>query len=133
MGNNCLDCQRPMRTRLTPVADFPGTVRLGGRGLCYTCHTRHTRNGTLDSYTPRQRGRAAEGTAECTTCKRHIRPGSTTLEQWPGTVKGTMGRCGTCHALHIRGVTPEGVKRTADALAHYLDWRRPYRAKAGAL
>jgi hypothetical protein len=129
----CLDCKRPMRPGRSLRDDQPGTVRVGGRGLCSACHTRHHRNGTLDRYTARRAGRPTVGTDECLTCKRHIRPSSTTIDQWPGTVKGTMGRCGSCHALHIQGATPEGVKRTAEALAHYLDWRRPYRAKAGAL
>jgi hypothetical protein len=77
-----------MRSARDTIKDHPGTVRLGGRGLCYTCYKTHMRNGTLDRYTPRPGGRPAEGTAECLTCKRHIRPASTTLEQWPGTVKG---------------------------------------------
>lgn len=129
----CLECKRPMRPHRAKITDHPGTVRLGGRGLCSTCHTFHHRNGTLDRYTARPRGRPTQGTAKCLTCKRHIRPGSTTLEQWPGTVGSVMGRCRTCHALHINGATPERVARTAEALAAYLAWRAPYRAKAGAL
>lgn len=123
MDWNCLDCKRPMRPGRAQISDHPGTVRLGGRGLCYTCYKLHHRNGTLDSYTPRPRGRATPGTAQCLTCKRHIRPGSTTLEQWPGTVKSVMGRCQMCHALHMQGTTPERVARTAESLVSYLKWR----------
>jgi hypothetical protein len=119
---------RPYRSK---AEEHPGTVRVGGRGLCSTCHTFHHRNGTLDRYTSRPRGRPTLGTAECLTCKRHIRPGSTTLEQWPGTVKSVMGRCQSCHALHSQGTTPERLARTAAALDWYRAWRRPYRLKAG--
>ena len=129
----CIECKRPLRQHRKGADERPGTVRAGGRGLCSTCHTRHHRNGTLDRFIPRARGRVTVGTAECLDCKRPIRPASATLEQWPGTVKGNMGRCYTCHTLHLNGTTPEAVARAAATLSAYLEWRRPFRAKAGAL
>ena len=38
---------RPPRTRIT---DYPDTVRMGGRGLCDTCHQRATGDGTIHQY-----------------------------------------------------------------------------------
>ena len=126
----CIECKRPMRDQRTSLTEHPGTVRAGGRGLCSTCHTRHLRNGTLDRFAQRPTGRPAGNTAECLDCRRLIRPGSTTVEQWPGTVRGVAGRCQMCHALHCQGTTPDAVAHAAATLDAYLAWRRPYRLKA---
>lgn len=36
--NTCSECQRPMRNRNIKVADMPGTVGYGGRGICQGCY-----------------------------------------------------------------------------------------------
>jgi hypothetical protein len=127
----CLDCKRPMRRRTDSSEELPGTVRMGGRGLCATCHQRRDREGCLDELPTMPPGRPRADSAKCLTCGRAIRPGSTTLEEWPDTVRGVYGRCQMCHALHLKDITPERVAHTAATLNAYLAWRRPYRERAG--
>lgn len=46
----CLKCGRRMRAHGAKVADYPGTVAQGGRGLCQTCH-KWRRSDNVSPYT----------------------------------------------------------------------------------
>lgn len=41
-GTACTTCKRTMRASTTPVADAPGTMGHGAKGLCVTCYS-HSR------------------------------------------------------------------------------------------
>jgi hypothetical protein len=47
---NCPDCGKELRPQGTTLADRPGTVLAGGRGLCAGDWKRHRQNGTLDQF-----------------------------------------------------------------------------------
>lgn len=141
MGPNCLDCKRPMCQRHSPAP--MGMVRHGGKGYCGACFTRRKRHGTLPD-TGNGRGKSifkptgTAGTIECEGhgCTKTLRPHGARAEDWPGTfARKARNRCSTCYEVAYRDLTasPEDVARTAEALTAYLAWRRPYRAKAGAL
>ena len=36
----CLDCDRPLRPMHTKIAQYPGTVRHAGHGICHMCRHR---------------------------------------------------------------------------------------------
>lgn len=45
-GQRCAmkGCDNRLRPRNRTAEDFPGTVPLGGRGMCHHCYKRHRRN-----------------------------------------------------------------------------------------
>lgn len=139
MDVTCLDCKRPMTPRHVTE---PGMVRHGGKGYCGACYTRRKRHGILPE-TEHARGkgifgtRGRAGTIECEGhgCTKTLRPHGARAEDWPGTfTRKAQNRCSTCYELAYRDrtVAPADVARTAETLAAYLAWRRPFRAKAGA-
>ena len=130
----CPECHKSMRKHHERLKDRPGTVSWGCRGLCQACWRRLKRNGTLDTlYPPLPTGRPTAGVTACKECDRAIRPGSTTLAEHPGTVRGVEGYCYTCYPLTLNKITPEAIQATTMHLNAYLDWRRPFREKAGTL
>ena len=138
--HNCADCNRPMRGSKHTLEARPGTVKHEGRGLCTSCYRRHAVDGTLPEPIRHQRT-AADRTNNLTPCQgkdcqRMLRPLGARLEDYPGSfgVKA-KGLCSACYdpSLTEERATPEGIARTARELASYAVWRRPFRAKAGAL
>lgn len=138
MDVTCLDCKRPMCPRQIRE---PGLVRHGGKGYCAACYTRRKRHGILPDTEARGKGifgaKDRAGTIQCEGqgCERTLRPYGTDANDWPGTfARKARNRCSTCYE-HLRDnePAPAAVARTAETLAAYLAWRRPYRAKAGAL
>ena len=46
----CVDCGKTTRPGHAHAADYPGTVRYARRGLCDSCDSRHTRQGTINDF-----------------------------------------------------------------------------------
>jgi hypothetical protein len=79
---------------------------------------------------------------DCSDCKRPMRSGRWKIADHPGTVVyGCNGVCNSCYwrIKHATGLPPTkprpdvDVTQTLQSLAAYLEWRRPFRIKAGAL
>lgn len=79
---------------------------------------------------------------ECIDCKRPMRSSRRRLAECPGTVPShSHGRCQMCAKRAKSGHTgfqkkprPDvDVTATIQSLTSYLEWRRPYRDRAGAL
>ena len=122
---------RPNKIRKANGPD--GHLRHAGRGLCDRCYKVNKANGTLNSFTPSRGTSSGTPTPDCqrcTMCERPIRPGHTTVDEYPGTLRSVKGHCYTCYPLSLRNVTPESIERTRRELDSYLAWRRPYRLKA---
>lgn len=93
----CTECGRRVRRCAVPVADAPGTVAYGARGMCSSCYRRRHQprpplrgDGTLDT----------DALPTCTECGKPMRPHGTSLAAWPGTIltsRADEHRCTTCH------------------------------------
>lgn len=128
---NCKDCGRPMRTTGKTRADYPGTIRHAGRGLCGRCHRHHQKAGTLNTMHPVKPTPAPE----CNQCGVALRTKRDNPDDHPYTrMRAGRGLCSTCYARHHRAGTLDNVrtytKRGAEseepneALTAYLRSRR---------
>ena len=137
---NCTECDRRLRTRSQSAEDYPGTVEHSARGMCAGCYGQAKRRGALPPRDSKRRNvlkPKPTTRAQCQGgCGRQLRPEKASAEDFPGTLATkAQGRCSPCYMSLTteRRATPQGVAATASALDAYLAWRRPYRAKAGAL
>lgn len=104
---NCKDCGRPMRTTGKTRADYPGTIRHAGRGLCGRCHKHRAKAGTLHEV-PTTVGSAP---TQCKECHVTLRSKLHTQEDRPETrARAGRGFCSTCYARHHRAGTLDNVR-----------------------
>ena len=87
---SCKYCERPFRPRHTLVADYPGTVTHGAKGVCATCQ-RAIRRG-------REPGKPHVTRPDvCLGCSRPLRARQS-VKDVPGTVEHHgRGYCRPCH------------------------------------
>lgn len=105
----CARCHRPLRPRNAKAVDHPGTVEHRSGGICASCAARPdgTPSGQPRPVKAKPAPKVRLGLGKCSSCERQLRPGGTTLEQYPDTVGHNGG--GTCVSCARRGGKPPTI------------------------